>query len=623
MYTRTGANGVRQVDVRGLVAAAFTHRDSRAGDPDLHTHVAVANKVQTLDGRWLSIDGRLLFKATVAASETYNTALEAHLSDTLGVRFAERPNPDPRKRPIREIVGVDPRLNQRWSTRRVHIEARRGELATQFQRRPRPAAHPGRNRCSWPSRPRWRPATRNTNPAPWPSNAPPGGPGRRGSRRRPTRSGDMVDRALGTDPISGVQVDRAVDSARRPTACWRRWRAPRDLAGLARPRRSATPGPRRRGAPATRPSSWSTGSSTRSSTAGRCPWPDPPTGSPNRALLRRADGASVYTVAGADLYTSTRGPGRRTTPPRTSPADTDGRTVDEAAVDVALLEMTANGTALNAGQAGLVRAMATSGARLQLAIAPAGTGKTTAMHALAAAWTSSGGQVIGLAPSAAAAAQLRDQIDSHTDTLAKLTWSIHHDDLPDWVVADRSATLGGDRRGRDGRHPLPRHRRPVHRRSGWQCPAGRRRPAARRDRRRRRPPRHPSHHGAVRLTELLRFTDPAEAAATLALRDGRPEALGFYLDHHRIHVGDLTTVTDELFAAWQADRKPGSTRSCSPPPANSPPTSTTAPAPTASPKPHVQIQTAPAARGTVELADGNQASVGDLVITRSNDRRLR
>jgi len=26
--------------------------------------------VQTLDGRWLSIDGRVLFKANVAASET-------------------------------------------------------------------------------------------------------------------------------------------------------------------------------------------------------------------------------------------------------------------------------------------------------------------------------------------------------------------------------------------------------------------------------------------------------------------------------------------------------------------------------------------------------------------------
>jgi conjugative relaxase-like TrwC/TraI family protein len=69
LFSRTGANGVRQVNVQGLVAAAFTHRDSRAGDPDLHTHVAVANKVQTLDGRWLS----------------YNTALERHLRDSLGL----------------------------------------------------------------------------------------------------------------------------------------------------------------------------------------------------------------------------------------------------------------------------------------------------------------------------------------------------------------------------------------------------------------------------------------------------------------------------------------------------------------------------------------------------------
>src|SRR5215204_4916107 len=133
LFTRTGPQGIRQVNVHGLVATAFTHRDSRAGDPDLHTHVAVANKVQTLDGRWLSIDGRVLFKANVAASETYNTALEQRLRDSLGVRFAERTGTDPGKRPIREIVGVDPRLNQHWSTRRAHINIRRGELAIQFQ----------------------------------------------------------------------------------------------------------------------------------------------------------------------------------------------------------------------------------------------------------------------------------------------------------------------------------------------------------------------------------------------------------------------------------------------------------------------------------------------------------
>jgi len=49
-YTRLGRGGARQVDVRGLIAAAFTHRDSRAGDPNLHTHVAVSNKVQAVGG---------------------------------------------------------------------------------------------------------------------------------------------------------------------------------------------------------------------------------------------------------------------------------------------------------------------------------------------------------------------------------------------------------------------------------------------------------------------------------------------------------------------------------------------------------------------------------------------
>jgi predicted Rossmann-fold nucleotide-binding protein len=62
----------------------------------------------------------------------------------------------------------------------------------------------------------------------------------------------------------------------------------------------------------------------------------------------------------------------------------------------------------------LVRQLATSGAWLQLAIAPAGAGKTTAMRTLAAAWTEAGGTVIGFAPSAAAAAQLRDQINVPT-----------------------------------------------------------------------------------------------------------------------------------------------------------------------------------------------------------------
>ena len=103
--------------------------------------------------------------------------------------------------------------------------------------------------------------------------------------------------------------------------------------------------------------------------------------------------------------------------------------------------MAANGTTLDTGQASLVRQMCTSGARLQLAIAPAGAGKTTAMRALTLAWTEDGGQVIGLAPSAAAAAVLGEQTGIRTDTLAKLTWSLRNGELPDWAAAVGPSTL--------------------------------------------------------------------------------------------------------------------------------------------------------------------------------------
>jgi AAA domain len=64
-------------------------------------------------------------------------------------------------------------------------------------------------------------------------------------------------------------------------------------------------------------------------------------------------------------------------------------------------------------------------------------------------------------------------------------------------------------------------------------------------------------HGALRLTELHRFTDPAEAAASLGLREGDPSSLDFYLDHGRVHVGDLATTIEDAFNAWAADRAAG------------------------------------------------------------------
>ena len=94
-FTRTGHAGIAQVDTTGLVAAAFDHRESRSGDPDLHTHVAVANKVCGFDGKWRSLDARACMHSVgVAASERYNTRFEDALARRLGVRFAERPGGD-------------------------------------------------------------------------------------------------------------------------------------------------------------------------------------------------------------------------------------------------------------------------------------------------------------------------------------------------------------------------------------------------------------------------------------------------------------------------------------------------------------------------------------------------
>jgi conjugative relaxase-like TrwC/TraI family protein len=369
LFSRQGRNGVRQVNVTGLVAAAFTHRDSRAGDPDLHTHVAVANKVQTFDGRWLSIDGRVLFKATVAASETYNTALEHHLHDRLGIRFTERVDGDPRLRPIREIVGVDPALNRRWSARRASIETRRGELATQFQRdhgrppTPVEMLHLAQQATLETRDAKHEPRTLTEQRIAWHNEAAQVLGGRQAVHA-------MVHTALHPShtlsPIIdaawvAAAADRVLTALEEHRSTWQIWHVRAEAQRQIRAVNLTTDKVDQlvdllvaevlntRSIPLTPPDD-------------TIVEPVP---------LRRADGSSVYTVAGADLFTSTRilEAERRLV---ATAGRTDGRTVDAVAADLALLEAVANGMALDAGQAGLVRSMATSGARLQLAIAPAG-----------------------------------------------------------------------------------------------------------------------------------------------------------------------------------------------------------------------------------------------------------
>src|SRR5204863_2751402 len=84
-FARTGKGGVFQIETTGLVAAAFVHRTSRALDPQLHTHLLVANKVKGFDGQWRAVDARELYTMQKPAGMVYNAALRAELTHSLGV----------------------------------------------------------------------------------------------------------------------------------------------------------------------------------------------------------------------------------------------------------------------------------------------------------------------------------------------------------------------------------------------------------------------------------------------------------------------------------------------------------------------------------------------------------
>ena len=330
-------------------------------------------------------------------------------------------------------------------------------------------------------------------------------------------------------------------------------------------------------------------------------------------LLLRPDGSPVYAEPDGTRYTSHRilWAERRLVD---TAGRTGGRSADHNSVTLALLQSMANREPLNPDQQTLVRDMATSGKRLQLAIAPAGTGKTTAMRTLAAAWTNSGGKVVGLAPSAAAAEQLRTQLGDGTvaDNLAKLVWAIgHHEPLADAIGPDTLVLI--DEAGMADTLTLDHvvswclDRGASIRLIGddqqlGAIGAG----GVLRD--------IATSHGALRLDEVLRFADPAEADASLALRSGDVGAIGYYLDHGRVHAVDPDTATSHILAAWQADRKAGLD------------------ALMLAPTRELVAQLNAAARAAriaghrtgraADLSDGNQASVGDIILTRRNNRTL-
>ena len=115
---RRGHGGVQHVSGQGLLAVGFDHRTSREGDPLLHTHLVVANRVQGPDGRWTALDGRDVYRHRLPVDAIYRATYQRELSRTLGVEWTAADSHG-----NRELQGLPEDFIQLFSKRTSQIDA--------------------------------------------------------------------------------------------------------------------------------------------------------------------------------------------------------------------------------------------------------------------------------------------------------------------------------------------------------------------------------------------------------------------------------------------------------------------------------------------------------------------
>jgi conjugative relaxase-like TrwC/TraI family protein len=127
---RRGHGGVQHVSGQGLLAVGYDHRTSREGDPLLHTHLVIANRVQGPDGRWTALDGRDVYRHRLAADAIYRAAYQRELSRTPGVEWTLADTHG-----NRELVGMPEGLVRSFSKRTGQIDAELDRLAADGRER--------------------------------------------------------------------------------------------------------------------------------------------------------------------------------------------------------------------------------------------------------------------------------------------------------------------------------------------------------------------------------------------------------------------------------------------------------------------------------------------------------
>ena len=613
--TRTGANAadgaVAQVDVRGVIATAYDHYDSRAGDPHLHTHVVISNKVQTvLDGKWRSLDGRPMHAATVALSELHEAVFADHLTRMLGVEWEARARGRDRN-PAWAIANVPEELIAEFSTRARHIDEATDRLIDKY------VAEHGRRPSATTIMKLRAQATLSTRPektvhsladltATWRNRAATvlGEDATGWARRVAANEAPLLLRAddIPLDIVRnlGESVVAAVGEKR---STWRRWNLTAEAARQTMDYRFATAQDREAIVGLVVDAA---------ETVSLRLTPFELASSP--AAFRRVDATSVFRPKNSTVYSSRQILDAEDRLLERS-HDTSGLTVSLGTMERIARRPDAEGRELSGDQAEALVQIAVSGRVLDVLVGPAGAGKTTAMNALRRAWeTEHGtGSVVGLAPSAGAAQVLAEDLGIATENTAKW-WQTHQTtgatfQAGQLVIVDEASlagTLSLDRIAGFAAEAGAKVLLVGDYAQLQSVDAGGAFGLLVHDR-----------GDAPELIDVHRFTHAWEKTASLDLRHGHTDVIDTYETHGRIHDGETEEMINSAYIAWRADLLAGKATVL----VSDSNESVTA----LNTRARTDLILDGVVRGPreVDLHDGTRAATGDVVITRRNDRRLR